>query len=336
MFRSAAKTFVGCLLCLPLLISAVRYEVRKATPRPRPSTHVEHDVRDLTRDIAGPPASYPVKRASVMKLKLIADAAPFEVTNFDLQGIDLARKQIARGLEKRAKRRHEMDQSFEGLRDLIRDSSDPGIKRFLPVVNRLERSMHKRDPEIDVTYVEGFITDFAPLAVYLENETGLPASVILAQIIVESGWGASNITILKNNVLGIGNCRGEDEFVADVDLNSIERDIPVRCNAGTRAYRFDSIADGVLYYTYLLLENESNARHYGPLRRFIRANRSLARSDPRAYRNRVISLIAASYHDDPEWYEAYLRRMARIVDETGILVEVETSMTVIADARVLP
>lgn len=337
MIRSAARTFFGCLLCLPLLISAVRYEVRKALPQPsapRPLPHAEHDVQDVTRDIGGPVVR--LKRATPLKMKLAPDARPFEVTDYDLQGIDLARKQIARGLDKRRERRHEMDQSFDGLRDLIRDSSDPEIRKFMPVVNRLERTMQNRGRSRDVGYVEGFISDFAPLAIYLEKETGLPASVILAQIIVESGWGASNITILKNNVLGIGNCRGEDEFVADVEFTHIDRDILVRCNADTRAYRFDSVADSVLYYTYLLLENESNERHYGALRRFIRANRSLAGSDPRAYRNRVITLISRSYHADPEWYESYLRRMVRVVDETGILPEVESAMTLIADASLMP
>lgn len=292
----------------------------------------EHDLHDVSLDIAelSPP---PIKRASNLKVRVAPPPrAEFRVTDYDLRGIDLARKQIARGLEKRNERRHHMDQSFEGLRDLIRHSSDPEIKRFMPVVNRLERAMEKRDASNGVNYIEGFIADFAPLALYIEHETGLPASVTLAQIIVESGWGASNITILKNNVLGIGNCQGEEEFVADLDFDNLDRDIRVRCHADTRAFEFDSVADSVLYYTYLLLKNEKNEVHYSALRKFIRNNREMARTDPRAYRGRVVSLIVDSYHEDPAWYEAYLRRTLRIVDETGILPRVEYSMRLVADA----
>lgn len=330
MIRSAARTIVGCFLCLPLLVSAMRYETGKVAPPSRNDT--EHDVQDVSRDITevSPPH---IERASNLKVRVAPPPRPdFRVTDYDLRGIDLARKQIARGLEKRNERRHHMDQSFEGLRDLIRHSSDPEIKRFLPVVNRLERAMERRNARDVVNYVEGFITDFAPLALYIENETGLPASVTLAQLIVESGWGASNITILKNNVLGIGNCQGKEEFVADLDFKNLDRDIRVRCHADTRAFEFDSVADSVLYYTYLLLKNEKNEVHYSELRRFIRNNRDMLRTDPKTYRSRVIALISDSYHHDPDWYENYLRRTIRIVDETGILPHVEYAMRLVADA----
>lgn len=316
----------------------MRYDVGRKTSSELSSSGMrgfsEHDVHDVSRDIAE--ISPHIKRASNLKVRLAPPPRDeFQVTDYDMRGVDLARKQIARGLEKRNERRHHMDQSFEGLRDLIRHSSDPEIKKFMPVVNRLERAMEKRNPRDVVNYVEGFISDFAPLALYIEHETGLPASVTLAQIIVESGWGASNITILKNNVLGIGNCQGKDEFIADVEFDRVDRDIRVRCHADTRAFQFDSVADSVLYYTYLLLDNESNEMHYGELRRFIEKNRGMASRNEKGYRDRVITLIADSYHADPDWYEDYLRRMVRIVDETGIVPRVEVTMPVVAEANAM-
>lgn len=311
MIRSTLIGTAGVLLLLPLLISALRYGGDDASDgRPR-------DGMD------------------VINAAVLSSPREFEVTDYDLRGVDLARRQIARGLRKKSERRRRRDQSFQGLRDVIRDSQDREIRSFLPLVDRLENAMERhRENGDEADYVEGFIQDFAPLALYLEHETGLPASVMLGQIIVESGWGASNITILKNNILGIGNCDEPGEFVADVEFRHVERDIRVRCMADTTAYRFDSVGESILYYTYLLLENEQNEVHYGKLRKFIRENTALADEDPAAYRNQVIELIALGYHADPEWYEGYLRKIIRMIDDSGILPEVGARMTVIADSDI--
>ncbi len=299
------KWAVGTFLCLPLVVSATRYEGATAADRQ---------------------SAKPVKPSP----ELSSDQ--FELTDYDLRGVDLARRQIARGLKKKTDRNRRRDQSFQGLRDVIRDSQDRELQKFIPVVNRLERAMENRNRNDEVSYVEGFIEDFSPLALYLEKETGLPASVMLAQIIVESGWGASNITILKNNILGIGNCDEPGEFIADVALSHVERDVRVQCMAGTTAYRFDSVGESILYYTYLLLENEKNEKHYGALRQYIRDHGDVWQSDPGTYRNQVIELIAEGYHSDPDWYEGYLRKIVRLVDETDIVPEMRRETFQVADA----
>lgn len=311
MIRSSLKFAAAGLLCLPFLVSALRSNTGPSigeTPR---------------------------SRADILNAAVLSSPLDFQVTDYDLRGVDLARRQIARGLRKKSERFRRRDQSFQGLRDVIRDSGDGEIQKFLPVVDGLETAMrHHRNNGHEASYVEGFIKDFAPLALYLEHETGLPASVMLAQIIVESGWGASNITILKNNILGIGNCDEPGEFVADVDFRYVERDIRVRCMADTTAYQFDSVGESILYYTYLLLENEQNEVHYDELRKFIRENQALAEEDPGAYRDQVIELIARGYHADPAWYEGYLRKIIRTVDQSEILPEIGSKMTVIPGSKI--
>lgn len=305
MLRSSLKLAAACLIGLPLLVSAMRYQ-------------------------AGAPAlGVPARRGAESS---IAPAAAIDLGSYDLRGVDLARRQFSRGLKKKTVRERHRDQSFEGLRDIIRDSRDPELRQFLPAVQRLERIV--REQSVDETnYVEGFIRDFAPLALYLERETGLPASVMLAQIIVESGWGGSNITILKNNILGIGNCNEPGEFTAEVDFSTIEHQIRVQCMADTSAYRFESVGESILYYAYLLLNNEQNEKHYGALRRFIAQHRSIAQTDPVTFRDHVIELIANGYHSDPDWYVTYLRQIVRMVDDTRILPELRSQMALRADAH---
>ncbi|MFW5870702.1 MAG: glucosaminidase domain-containing protein [Candidatus Sumerlaeota bacterium] len=143
----------------------------------------------------------------------------------------------------------------------------------------------------------------------------MPAVVILSQIMLESGWGTSNITILKNNLMGIGNATREEDFVARLELPGFTRDIPVHCMKDTTAYSFENIADSVFYYVYVLLQSPDNALHYGELREYIRENRVLRQNAPKTYRKRVIELIADSYHSDPDWYAGYLTRFARRFDK---------------------
>jgi hypothetical protein len=307
MIRTFFHTFAGCMLCLPLILNAVRPEFRGDRP---PSASDE-------AGIAG------------------SSIVDFEPSDFEFNGTELARKQIQRGLRKQRARTRARDQSFQGLRDIIRASGDAELHRFLPVVAHLESIMEYGPREADANYVEGFIRDLAPMARYLEQETGLPASVILAQIIVESGWGASNVTILKNNVLGIGNCREPGEFHVQVELGRESRDVRVRCMLDTSAFRFDSVGDSIFYYVYLLLQNESNVKQYGPLRRFVRENRAMASEDPEAYLDRIIRLIARGYHANPEYYESYLREILATVQDTGILPDSRRATTTVADASAL-
>ncbi len=230
------------------------------------------------------------------------DLSPDRFETFHLQGRELARTQLARGLRKPRAASAPRDQSFEGLRQLIQESGDPSLRALLPEVRDLERSTASDDSRTTESYTEALIDDFSPLARYIQHETGIPASIILAQIIVESGWGGSNATILKNNVLGLGVRNEREDFTVNLDLGAGQHPIRVRTYARTTAYRFETIGDCVLYYIYVLLQSPDNGTHYARLREYIRTHRGLLETEPDRYRREVLRLIARSYNPNSSDY----------------------------------
>lgn len=64
--------------------------------------------------------------------------------------------------------------------------------------------------EVDTSSPEAFIASIAPGAQQSQAATGVPASVTMAQAILESGWGQSELTQEANNFFGI-KCNGESE-----------------------------------------------------------------------------------------------------------------------------
>ena len=85
---------------------------------------------------------------------------------------------------------------------------------------------------------ESYIGTFTPLAVRIERCYGIPACIVLAQAILESGYGNSPAARLRNNHFGIGHGRrryksAEDCYMAyAILLASAKRyealfDIPV-------------------------------------------------------------------------------------------------------------
>lgn len=235
----------------------------------------------------------------------------YDSDRYKTEGHELAEAQIRRGLAKPVRRSSPRDQSFEGLRDVLSDSRDPEIHAFAARIDELESMRRERSSSLAPTYTSALIEEMAPIAVRLMEETGLPASVTLAQIILESGWGASNITILKSNILGIGNCTKPGAFIATLDLADFQRDIPVKCMLDTTAFRFDSIGDSVYFYAYTLLQSPDTVEAYGGLREFVRENRDAASADRDAYRAAIIERLAEGYHADPAWYSRTLASMSK-------------------------
>lgn len=237
------------------------------------------------------------------------DVVVFDPDFYEMQGAELARLQIKRGLYKPLERSAPRDQSIAGLRDVINDSNDRMIRQMTPVVNELEVLL-KDQPDSGRNYTSALVEDMTPISLYIQEKTGIPASVLLAQVVLESGWGGSNVTILKNNILGLGNSVAYEKFEVTLDLGDEQRVIPVVAPHDTSAYAFENIGDSIFYYVYVLLQSPDNANHYAALREYIATHRELERTNPDQYRHEVIRLIAKSYHSDPTWYRNYLLELS--------------------------
>lgn len=60
--------------------------------------------------------------------------------------------------------------------------------------------------------------------------TGVPASVTIAQAILESGWGRSQLAIAANNFFGVKACQGEDyaEFPTAEYMDGVKEEVMAR------------------------------------------------------------------------------------------------------------
>jgi hypothetical protein len=237
-------------------------------------------------------------------------AVAYDEQDYRIPGRTLVMRQVERGLTKRIDRRRRRDQSLAGLRDVIRDAESRRMRRLLPEVDRLEEIVRNGEPVEGEVYTEHLVEYLTPICVYIQEQTGLPASVIMGQVIVESGWGGSNITFTKSNLLGIGNCTEPDEWQVEVKLGDRNVTIPVRCVGNSSAFDFESLRDSLFYYVFVLLQSPDNTLHYDALREYVEENRDLRLRDPAKYRREVIERLAEGYHGDPDWYVKYLGHVA--------------------------
>ena len=251
----------------------------------------------------------------VPEIEITTPTVNLDFRLLEMSGFELASLQIERGCAK-PKYRRKRDQSLEGLRDIIADSQDSEIRGMLSLVDSLENCQSTGHT---LTYQENLVKEFLDLARFVEQETNIPASVLLAQVIIESGWGTSNITILKNNVLGIGNAIRPNVFTVNLQLGGIDRDLTIRALQDTTAYAFDSVGDCVLYYVYLLLHSERNRVHYSDLREYLKDN-------PTPDKSEVIRLIAKKYHHDPSRYQGQVSSLSEWVEKSILWEESQTCL----------
>ncbi|GIP29642.1 hypothetical protein J23TS9_47720 [Paenibacillus sp. J23TS9] len=108
-----------------------------------------------------------------------------------------------------------------------------------------------------------FISTIAPCAVSDMQRTGIPASLTIAQAILESNWGTSRLTKQANNLFGI---KGKGP-AGSVDMPTTEyvKGKPVKVTASFRKYLSwtESIAD----HSELLLKGtrDNPTRYHGVL-----------------------------------------------------------------------
>jgi uncharacterized FlgJ-related protein len=119
---------------------------------------------------------------------------------------------------------------------------------------------------------------FAPLAVYVQQKTGYPASVLLTQWADETGWGVSKQVRVNNNIGGHSCFRYDSGYQyppakRQPGPSYINPPINVKCTykrpAAEGAYymSFDNILEASLAQVYNIIHNPTTARSYANVRR---------------------------------------------------------------------
>ncbi len=138
-----------------------------------------------------------------------------------------------------------------------------------------------------------FLAELAPTVQTFSSRTGLPASVLLAQAILESDWGRSALSRDHNNYFGIKapKSRPKARNVAQYPTTEFTGDKPRRVNA--LFAHFDSLDAGLAEYARILF-----------LPRYARA-RAVA-ANPFAF---AVELQRCGYATDPR----YARKLALVI-----------------------
>jgi len=242
--------------------------------------------------------------------KLLVIVVLLSVSSFsfaNIKGHKLAEIQFNQGLTKKLYKSRNRDQSFEGLKDIINQSQDQKLKEMIPIVNKLENIVKNQIKNNEFLYKDNFLSYFEEICTDIDREYGIPAPVLMAQLIGESGWGGSNITILKNNVLGMGNkpkkSKGSTNTIL-LDFKEEIIEIDVKFLKDTTAMSFNSVEDCVYSYVHHILLNEKTEIFYSSLRKYIKENKD---NRPQNYQDKYIHLMSSSYHSNPSWYINYIK-----------------------------
>ena len=143
-----------------------------------------------------------------------------------------------------------------------------------------------------------FILSIAPGARESQRKSGVPASVTLAQAILESDWGRSKLTREANNLFGIKAMRGPGTAgIYEIDTWEVYDGQNVTVLAAFKAYTTlaDSIADHGRWF-------HDNSRYRGAL---------LVKDHPRAF---AYAINAAGYATDP----AYAPKLIGLMDKFNL------------------
>jgi flagellum-specific peptidoglycan hydrolase FlgJ len=140
-----------------------------------------------------------------------------------------------------------------------------------------------------------FILRAADAARISQKETGVPASVTIAQAILESNWGSSRLAKENDNYFGI-KARGKEGTAGVVwyDTWEVVDGENVMQRAAFRAYR--EVADSFVDHGHFFLENP---RYRGAL---------AVRSDPREFAR---AITRAGYATDPVYAPKLIAYMDR-------------------------
>lgn len=123
------------------------------------------------------------------------------------------------------------------------------------------------------TRKKAFINFWGPHAVMIQEKTGLPASVLIAQWAEESFWGASNLYVNSHNMSGhFCPARKEGQiYQYEITVGDYKRTMVARCEGntsqrGSRALVFTSPVDSAWAHAYNLIQSPSRVSNYRKIR----------------------------------------------------------------------
>jgi flagellum-specific peptidoglycan hydrolase FlgJ len=135
--------------------------------------------------------------------------------------------------------------------ELMSALKDRESKKLKPTGSKYkDYSSPVADPEGVYAYREPFLADLAPIAKEVASELGIDPRIVMAQAILETGWGRK---VNGNNYFGIKG-KGQ-EFTTHEEVDGLM----VKQKDGFRTY--DSLEDSVRDYGKFLKEN----KRYKPL-----------------------------------------------------------------------
>jgi uncharacterized FlgJ-related protein len=217
-----------------------------------------------------------------------------------IKGVDLAKIQIEKGLIP------------EDIKNIgIYNIEDKDLSRKTKILKELVNKSNKEN-----TYIINLIEYLSPFTKHIEDTFGIPSEVVLSQIILESGWGGSNQTIMNNNILGIKNSRSQGIISVTLDFGDHSKEIKATYTNKENYFYFDNIEDCIYFYVYILLQSSSNKYHYEKLREYIETNKNKQGTDK--YRDDVLRYISISYNPIPNKYEKQVKSiMGRMSQNKG-------------------
>lgn len=133
----------------------------------------------------------------------------------------------------------------------------------------------------------GFIQKIAPLAAANSKESGIPASLTIAQAILESNWGTSRLAVQGNNLFGLKGTGPAGSLILPTTEYRSGKAVVV--NAAFRKYR--SWAESITDHARLL----SAPRYAG----------AIGKTGPEAAR----AVAAAGYATDPQYANKLIQLM---------------------------
>lgn len=165
--------------------------------------------------------------------------------------------------------------------------------------------------------ISNYIKYMAPMGVQIMKETGLPASVCIAQSILETGWGKSPVFAQTNNMFGHSCWEREDSFKKVIYRGQAnEQEIDVGCtkrrSASERGYYLDfkSPVDSLRSYADNLLYNPKVEKYYSSVRAEV--SRSQLKGKRANWKNVVQGL--GSYAAGSQ----YRQKLAKIITDYGL------------------